>query len=93
MNHFDTINSINPFNMELLNAKIVDRDQLIRIYNEKCAENHQNVKNLESITESAQQIQKLYATEKDRKQQLQTENAELRAKLQHNEQRFGMDRK
>lgn len=88
MNHFDAISSINPFNMELLTAKIVDRDQLIRIYNEKCAENHQNLKNLESINDSAQQIQKLYATEKERKQQLQTENAELRAKLQHNAQRL-----
>lgn len=88
MNHFDAINPINPFNVELLNAKIVDRDQLIRRYNEKCAENIQNVKNLESITDTAQQIQKLYAAEKDRKQQLQTENAELRAKLLHKEQRL-----
>lgn len=88
MNQWDPINSINAFSAELLNAKIVDRDQLIRIYNAKCIENSQIQGNLNSITDTAQQIRQLYTDEKDRNQRLKTANADLGGKLQCVEKRL-----
>lgn len=81
MNNCDAINTISPFNMDVLMQLIANNDQLIRRYHEKCAETSQIQQNYDSITESAQQIQQLYASEKVRREQLQAENTELRTKL------------
>lgn len=80
MNDFGTSNSLSPFNMELLTS-IVNNDKLVRSYHEKCAENNQIQQNLTSITETAKQIQQMYTNEKEHKEQLQTENADLIEKL------------
>lgn len=82
MNNFGQSNSLlSPFNMELLMTSIANNDSLVRSYHEKCTENGQLQQNLQSITETAQQIQQLYTIEKEQKEQLQTENADLIAKL------------
>lgn len=62
---------------------IVNNDQLVRRYHEKCAENAQIQQNLDSITETAEQIQQMYTNEKDQKTQLQNQNDELTNKLNH----------
>lgn len=81
MSDFGTSNPLSPFNMELLMTSIVNNDELVRSYQEKCAENSQIQQNLESITESAQQVQQMYTIERERKDQLQMENADLIEKL------------
>ncbi|XP_055311438.1 little elongation complex subunit 1 [Sitodiplosis mosellana] len=81
MNNFGASNSLSPFNIELLMTSIVNNDSLVRSYHEKCAENGQIQQNLDSITETAQQIQQMYTSEKERKEQLQIESADLLEKL------------
>lgn len=81
MNDFGASTSINSFNMDLLMSTIVNNDKLVRSYQEKCAELSQIQLNLQSITETANQIRQMYTHEKERKDQLQTENEELIAKL------------
>lgn len=89
MDQLSAINAISPFNMELLMTSIANNDNLVRNYHEKCAENAQiqqknaqMQQNLDSISETAQQIQQLYTNEKERKDQLIAENADLKEKLQ-----------
>lgn len=79
---------MSPFNMELLMKSIANNDQLVRSYHAKCAENSQIQQNYDSIAGTAQQIQQMYTNEKDRKEQLQAENAELITKLKLTETRL-----
>lgn len=69
-------------------TSIANNDKLVRNYHEKCVENAQNQKNLDSITETAQQIRQLYTNEKERKEQLITENADLTEKLKYVQSRL-----
>lgn len=85
MENFGTVNAMSPFNMELLMTSIANNDKLVRSYHEKCAENTQIQQNLNSITDTAEQIQQMYKKEKEHKEKLLTENADLMAKLRYAE--------
>lgn len=74
-------NSISSFNMEVLLSSIANNDSLVRSYHAKCAELDQSQQSLQSLSETANQIRQMYATEKERKEQLQLENQQMCVKI------------
>lgn len=72
---------LSPFNVDLLEKKLADRDELVRRYFEKCEENTLIQQNLVSITESAQNMQQMYTNENTLKTKLQKENEDLQKQL------------
>lgn len=81
MHNYTAQPTLSAFNVDLIEKKLADSDNLVRSYLEKCEEIKQIRQNFESFTESAQQIQQMYTNENAQNKQLQNENAELKQRL------------
>lgn len=84
----DDPTSLSSFNMELLMTSITNNDNIIRSFHEKCDENERLRADLQSITETANQVRQMYATEKEQRERLHLENTEMQFKLNTLENRL-----
>ena len=80
---------VNPFDMELLMNTITNTDILIRDIKQKTDENVRLRNDLQSLKESASQLQKVYYSEKEKCAQLTSDNDRMDVKLKQLESEVG----
>lgn len=73
--------ALSQFDVELLSTSIANNDSIIRNYYAKCEDVERLRADIQSITESANQVRQMYENEKSAKDRLHKENVDMRSNL------------